>query len=181
MAKYNWKELEKEFILGNYKSVSSFLREKNIPCTGNTNKITTGWKGKKVKKEQEKSKKVIEKVIEKETTIEANKRVNTKDTAIKLLEKINDSMEELNKYFSRNSKKTKTVEYDYKVGKPKKETTVDQEEIQEFYSIVDRSGLKQLTSALKDINDILNGTNSPETSETFAQEIEKAWRNRNEQ
>lgn len=181
MAKYNWAELEKEFLLGDYKSVSSFLKEKGINRSGSIQQSVKGWNDKKVQLELEKSSKIVQKVIEKESIKEADKIVNTKDTAIKLLEKINDSMEELNKYFSRNNKKTKIVEYDYKIGKPKKETTVDQEEIQEFYSIVDRGGLKQLTSALKDINDILNGTNSPETSETFAQEIEKAWRNRNEQ
>ena len=29
MAKYDWKKLEKEYILGDYKSVSSFLQQEN--------------------------------------------------------------------------------------------------------------------------------------------------------
>lgn len=30
MAKYDWKQLEKDYILGDYKSVSSFLKDKGI-------------------------------------------------------------------------------------------------------------------------------------------------------
>lgn len=30
MAKYDWKQLEKEYILSDYKSVSSFLKDKGI-------------------------------------------------------------------------------------------------------------------------------------------------------
>ena len=47
MAKYNWNELEKEYILGDYKSVSAFLKYKKIPNNGSTKKSTKGWKEKK--------------------------------------------------------------------------------------------------------------------------------------
>ena len=30
MAKYDWKQLEKEYISGNYKSINAFLKEKGI-------------------------------------------------------------------------------------------------------------------------------------------------------
>ena len=49
VAKYDWKQLEKEYILGNYKSVSSFLKDKEIPINGSTKKSTKGWKNKKVR------------------------------------------------------------------------------------------------------------------------------------
>lgn len=52
MSKYNWKELEKEYIIGDYKSVSSFLKEKNILNNGTTRKNTKGWKSKKRQKEE---------------------------------------------------------------------------------------------------------------------------------
>ena len=48
MAKYDWKQLEKEYILSNYKSVSSFLKDKGIKPSGSTKKSTKGWKEKKV-------------------------------------------------------------------------------------------------------------------------------------
>ena len=39
MAKYDWKQLEKEYILGNYKSVSSFLKDKGIKQNGSTKRV----------------------------------------------------------------------------------------------------------------------------------------------
>lgn len=180
-ARRDWNKLEKEFILSDCKSISEFLKKKKIKDDGTTRKHTKGWNIKKREKDEKKKQKTIEKVIEKESNQAAKEIVNTKDTATKLLTKINDSIEELNKYFSRNTRKTKTVTYDYKVGKPNKEVIDEKEEINEFISIIDRSRLKQLTSALKDVNEVLNGTNSQGDSKSFATEIEKAWRNRNEQ
>lgn len=155
MAKYKWNELKKEYLLGDYKSIKTFCKDKNIPYNGNTKVQTNGWSNEKGIKEAQKSDKIIEKVIEKEAEKEAKKIVNVKDTAEALLIKINESIGELNKYYSRDKKKSKTVEYDYKVGKPKKEITEEIEEIREFQSIIDKLGLKNLASALKDVNDIL--------------------------
>ena len=54
MAKYDWKQLEKEYILSDHKSVSSFLRSKEIPNNRNTQRQTKGWKEKKTVKERQK-------------------------------------------------------------------------------------------------------------------------------
>ncbi len=179
--KRDWHKLEQEFLLGDYKSVSDFFRKNKIEENSRNRKNVKGWSQKKKDNSAKKVQKTVEKVIEKESTKEANKIVNTKDTATKLLEKINLSIEELNKYFSKNTKKTKIVEYDNEIKKPTKEVIEENEEINEFFSIIDRSGLKQLTSALKDINDILNNNNDQSNNSTsFAEEIEKAWRSRNE-
>ena len=40
MAKYDWKQLEKEYILSDCKSVSAFLRKKEIKQNGSTKKKT---------------------------------------------------------------------------------------------------------------------------------------------
>ena len=106
MAKYDWKQLEKEYILGNYKSVSSFLKDKGIKQNGSTKKSTKGWKEKKVLKEEQKSTKVIEKVLEKESEKEANKIIQVKDVANDLLSKIVQANNELNMHIARNKKKT---------------------------------------------------------------------------
>ena len=55
MAKYDWKQLEKEYILSDYKSVSAFLKNKGVKNNGTTRKYTTGWKEKKRQKEDEKN------------------------------------------------------------------------------------------------------------------------------
>lgn len=47
MAKYDWKQLEKEYILSDCKSVSSFLKDKNIKNNGSTKKRTKRLERKK--------------------------------------------------------------------------------------------------------------------------------------
>lgn len=176
MAKYDWKQLEKEYILSDYKSVSSFLKDKGISINGSTKKSTKGWKNKKVLKEEQKSTKVIEKVLEKESEREANKIIKVKDVANDLLSKIVQANDELNMHIARNKKKTKTVEYDYKCNKPSKETINEEEEIKSYIDIIDRKGLKELTSALKDLNDILTNKNEEgNNGQTLAETIQKAY------
>ena len=72
MAKYDWKILEKEYILSDYKSVSSFLKDKGINNNGTTRKHTSGWKNKKRQKEDKKATKIIEKTLEKEAEKEVD-------------------------------------------------------------------------------------------------------------
>lgn len=156
VAKYDWKQLEKEYILSNYKSVSAFLKDKNISNNGSTKNKTKGWKNKKVLKEEEKSTKVIEKVLEIESEKEAQQIVDIKSIANDLALKIMEANKQLDTYIVKNKKKTKTIKYDYKVGKPETETINENEEIETMQGNIDRIGLKQLTSALKDLNDILS-------------------------
>ena len=81
MAKYDWKQLEKEYILSDYKSVSAFLKDKQIKRNGSTQKAVKGWNEKKVQKEFKKGSKTIEKVIEKESEKEAQQIVDIKSIA----------------------------------------------------------------------------------------------------
>lgn len=179
MAKYDWKQLEKDYILGDYKSVSSFLKDKGIKQNGSTKKSTKGWKEKKVLKEDKKSTKVIEKVLEKESEKEANKIIQVKDVANDLLSKIVQANNELNKHLAKHKTKVKAVVYDKKTSKPSKEVVTEQEEINDYISIIDRKGLKELTSALKDINDILTNKNEEgNNGQSLAETIQKAYENK---
>ena len=155
MAKYNWKQLEKEYILSDYKSVSAFLRDKGIEQNGNTYKNTKGWKSKKEEKEEKKSSKTIEKTIEKESEKEAQQIVDIKSIANDLALNIIKANNQLETYIIKNKKKTKKVKYDYKVSKPSEEEITENEEIETMEGIIDRQGVKQLASALKDLNEIL--------------------------
>lgn len=176
MAKYDWKQLEKDYILSNYKSIKDFLENQNIKYNGNAREKTKGWTSKKVKKQEEKSNKVIEKVTEKKAEKEADKIIKVKDVANDLLKKIVQASNEINMHLARNKRKTKTVEYDYKTNKPSKEMIDEQEEIKSYIDIIDRKGLKELTSALKDLNDILNNKqNENDTTQSLAEVIQKAY------
>ena len=165
MAKYDWKKLEKEYILGDYKSVNSFLKDKGISRNKTSNVQTKEWNTKKHQKDIKKTLEIIEKVTERESEKEAKKIVEVKDVANELLQKIVQANSELNMHLARNKKKTKTVEYDYKCNKPQKETIDEQEEIKSYIDIIDRKGLKELTSALKDLNDILESKNKDNSLE----------------
>lgn len=155
MSKYDWKQLEKEYILSDYKSVSAFLKDKKINNNGTTRKHTTGWKDKKRQKEDKKATKTIEKAIEKEAEKEAQQIVDIKSIANDLAINIIKANKELNRYITKNRTKSKTIIYDAKTLKPSKEVVTEKEEVAEHFSIIDRQGLKMLTSALKDISDIL--------------------------
>lgn len=133
LAKYDWKDLEKEYITSKYKTVSSFLQDKGIPNNGNTKKATKGWKNKKVLVEERKSTKTIEKIIEKQAEKDANEAITISKVADALLKKVNEAVNELN-------------------------THVDMFGNQ-HNSIVDRNDLKKITSALKDIDDVLKDKN----------------------
>lgn len=94
-------------------------------------------------------------MIEKESEKEAQQIVDLKSIANDLALNIIKANSQLETYIVKKKKKTKTVKYDYKVGKPKEEKTTENEELETLNGIVDRQGLKMLASALKDLNEIL--------------------------
>ena len=177
MAKYDWKQLEKEYILSEYKSINEFLKLKNIKYNGNSRKQTQGWSNKKVIKEEQKSNKIIENVIEKEAKKEAQQIVDIKSIANDLALNIIQANKELNRHIAKSKKKTKKVKYDYKSMKPSEETIDEIEEVKDYISIIDRNGLKMLTSALKDLNDILG--NESQNSKNKVQIINDLPRDNN--
>ncbi len=160
MAKYDWKQLEKEYILSDYKSIKDFLENQNIKYNGNAREKTKGWTIKKVTKQEEKSNKVIEKVTEKEAEKEAEQIANIKTIANDLALNIIEANKQLETYIVKNKKKTKKVKYDYKVSKPSEEEITEDEKIEIMKGIIDRQGLKMLTSALKDLNEIIGDDKS---------------------
>lgn len=179
LAKYDWKQLETEFILGDYKSVSEFLKTKGIKMSGSTKKQTKGWKEKKVQKEDKKSTKIIEKVTEKQIDDTVEKIFNVRELAELLGIKVQEAAEELNKRMKKSTTKTKTINYDYIMKKPSFEKIEEKEVFEEYITIIDKKGLKELTSALKDINDILyNKTNPGDNKESLADIIQAAYEKR---
>ena len=71
-----------------------------------------------------------------------------------LLEKLEQAIGQLDNYIVTNKRKIKTVEYDNKSGKLSKEVTTETENLEVVDGVVDRLGLRQLASALKDLKDV---------------------------
>ena len=87
---------------------------------------------------------------------QSDKMARIDDLADKLLEKLEQAITELDLQLAKHTDKTKTIEYnnDRRPDKPTKETIHEEEKLLEVKSIVDRQGLKQIASALKDIKEV---------------------------
>lgn len=91
------------------------------------------------------------------------------DISDKLLDKIEKSISEIDRCVIRTKERTKNVEYDFDLKKPVSESVEEKENIDIIEGMIDKMGLKQLVSTLKDIKDIhtgLSGTESEEDDET---------------
>lgn len=98
----------------------------------------------------------ITKTLEKISSKKADKMARIDDLADKLLEKLEQAITELDLQLYKHTDKTKVIEYnnDLRPDKPTKETIHEEEKLLEAKSIVDRQGLKQIASALKDIKEV---------------------------
>ncbi len=72
----------------------------------------------------------------------------------KLLEKIEKSIDEIDRCVVKTKERTKNVEYDFDLKKPVSECIEEKENIEIIDGMIDKMGLKQLVSTLKDIKDI---------------------------
>ena len=100
--------------------------------------------------------KTLTKTLDKISTKKADKMARIDDLADKLLEKLEQAITELDLQLYKHTDKTKIIEYnnDRRPDKPTKETVHEEEKLLEAKSIVDRQGLKQIASALKDIKEV---------------------------
>ena len=99
---------------------------------------------------------VLTKGLEKETEKAANRLARVNDLTDRLLDKIDRAIMELDLQIARNVTKTKVIEYnnDLRPDKPTKEIVEEKESVEEISTIVDRQGLKQIASALRDIKEV---------------------------
>lgn len=115
-----------------------------------------GW----VKKRDKTCDKIETKVIQKTQDAIVDKELNRIEkiylVSDKLLEKLDRAVDELDLHLVTNKTRTRVIEYkdEKAIGKPTKEVIEDVEEILQLAGIVDRSGLKSIASALKDIKDV---------------------------
>ena len=100
--------------------------------------------------------KTLTKTLGKISNKQADKMARIDDLADKLLEKLEQAITELDLQLAKHTDKTKTIEYnnDLRPDKPTREVVHEEEKLLEVKSIVDRNGLKQIASALKDIKEV---------------------------
>jgi len=100
--------------------------------------------------------KTLTKTLDKISTQAADKLARIDGLADQLLVKLEQAITELDMQLYKQTDKTKVIEYnnDRRPDKPTKETIHEEEKLVEARSLIDRQGLKQIASALKDIKEV---------------------------
>ena len=99
--------------------------------------------------------KTVAKTLDKISSKQADKMARIDKLTDRLLDKLERAISELDLQLVKHTDKTKTIEYDNpgRPDKPTKEVIHEEEKVLEVSSIIDRQGLKQIASALKDIKE----------------------------
>ena len=152
MSCVDWKSIKAEYIAGgtSYRK----LAEKygvgyQAICRRSQEE---GWIALREQHENKTVTRALDKISEKK----ADKMARVDSLADQLLDKIERAIEELDLQLFKHTDRTKVIEYNNELrpDKPTKETIHEEEKLLEARSIVDRMGLKQIASALKDIKEV---------------------------
>ena len=116
------------------------------------------WFAKRTEQRDKIQTKTEQKTVEILAEKEANRLVRISNAADRLLEKIEEATEQLDQFIVTNKVKSKEVKYVHDkagFGKPEREIVKEIEDKRVIKAThLDRLGLKQLASALKDLRDI---------------------------
>ena len=100
--------------------------------------------------------KTLTKALDKISDHQSDKMARIDQLTDRLLEKVERAIEELDMQLYKHTDKTKVIEYnnDRRPDRPTKEIVHEEEKLLEVKTIVDRQGLKQIASALRDIKEV---------------------------
>lgn len=149
----DWNSIRKEYITDESSSYRKLATKYGVSLTAITKRSKEeDWIGQRKQLRD----KTITKSIEKLSEVQSDKLKRVQDITDKLLNKIEKAIEELDVQLFKDVVKTKVIEYNHELrpDKPTKETIHEEEKVIEVHSIIDRSGLKAITSALRDIKEI---------------------------
>lgn len=104
MAKFDWNELKKEFLLGDYKSLKEFAEKKGLKYNSDFRKKAAGWREEKLTRNRQKTDKIIEKVIEKQIEQEVDWNTAHLNAWGELLNIINEILKARDEQLSKDGK-----------------------------------------------------------------------------
>ena len=149
----DWKTIRSEYITDESSSYRKLAKKYGVSLAAITKRSKEeDWLGQRKQLKDKTITKSIEKLSEKN----ADKLSRVADLTDKLLNKLEQAIEELDIQLYKNVVKTKVIEYNNnpRPDKPTKETIHEEEKVIEVKTIVDRSGLKAIASSLRDIKEI---------------------------
>lgn len=150
----DWQAVKIEYITDPHTSYRSLAEKHGIPrSTLEKRARREGW--------PEERRRSLGRAVRKAVTAHENRQKKRMERVVdnvdRLLDRVEQAVEELDRQILREVVKTKKIVYDDTVSKRvSKETVTEREKLSEVKSIVDRSGLKSVTAALRDIKDILS-------------------------
>lgn len=154
----DWNKIRTEYINGNI-SYAKLAKKHGVSKATLTEKAIKGkWYAKRKEQHSKIKAKTDQKTADLLAEREANRLIKISNAADKLLAKIEEATEQLDQFIVTSKVKQKEVTYETGkagFGKVSKETVKEIEDkriVQKAH--LDRMGLKQLTSALKDLRDI---------------------------
>ena len=109
-----------------------------------------------VSQRQQQASRTLSKTLAADAKKKADRLTRIHDATDRLLDKVEVAIEELNIQLAKETHKEKVIEYNNpeRADKPTKEIIHEVEKVLEVSSIIDRQGLKQIASALKDIKEV---------------------------
>lgn len=165
----DWLKLKNEYINGNI-SYRKLAEKCGVSFTTLKHRASNEkWFELRKKQRDKIDTKLTQKTAEKIAEKEADRITRIENAADKLLEKIEKATEQLDQFIVTNKAKQKEVKYVSNkagFGKPKKEIIQELEHKEVVKTdFIDRKGLKELASALKDLKDVqLSVTDDKEQS-----------------
>ena len=158
MVTLNWTKIRNEYINGHISYRKLAAKHGISESTLMQRAVKEKWADRRKEQRSKIETKTEQKTAEKIAEAEAERLLRISNAADRLLEKIEEATEQLDQFIVTNKVKQKEVKYvsaQAGFGKPSKEIIKEVEDKRVVKADhLDRLGLKQLASALKDLKDI---------------------------
>lgn len=154
--KPDWKRIKAEYIAGGT-SYRKLAEKYGITLAVLRNVAQREkWVKLKAQTQHKANTEIVRSVSKKKAKKTVDKLKRVSDLTDKLLDKLEQAINELDTQLYKDVVKVKEIEYNNEIrpDKPTKETIHEEEKVLEIKTIVDRSGLKAIASSLRDIKEI---------------------------
>lgn len=148
----DWQSIKTEYITTD----TSYRKLAQKYGVSTTQICNVGRDEKWVEQREQHLNKTVAKTLDKISSKQADKMARIDKLTDRLLDKLEQAITELDLQLVKHTDKTKIIEYNNleRPDKPTKEVIHEEEKVMEVSSIIDRQGLKQIASALKDIKEV---------------------------
>ena len=149
----DWNAIKTDYITDESSSYRKLAKKYGVSLTAITNRAKKeNW----VELRRQFKDKVTTKNIEKISEKQSDRLSRIQGITDKLLSKLERAVEELDIQLFKNVEKVKEIEYNNldRPDKPTKEIIHEEEKYTEVRTIIDKSGLKAIASALRDIKEV---------------------------